>query len=191
VSDQSVQPLSPNNNAVNQGGSPAEPRGGRGSGRFRLLGHPAHPPLTDFPIALLSISVVWDMVGLFSADPVWRTMALWCLIAGMAAVIPTAMTGLVDFVAVPEGRPVNLAIWHMSVMLTASGFFGGSLIVRLEPHALAPHRATLALGLSLFGLVLLMVGGWIGGELVFGHGVGVRAPDEPDRKRMGNITEGK
>jgi hypothetical protein len=60
----------------------------------------------------------------------------------------------------------------MIVMLTAVCCFGIDLLVRggASPPQGAVRGA--AFVLDLLGAILLMVGGWHGGDLVFAHGVG-------------------
>jgi hypothetical protein len=62
----------------------------------------------------------------------------------------------------------------MLLMLTAVTFFGVDLLVRggaAPPHGLA-RLGIVAIDVA--GAVVLMIGGWYGGELVFGHGIGGR-----------------
>jgi uncharacterized membrane protein len=87
----------------------------------RLRGHSAHPPLTDFPIALLAISLVWDIVALSTGSDVWWQLAFWSQVAGLVAVVPTALTGFIEYIVLPEGHPASgtatLILW---LLITAT-----------------------------------------------------------------------
>jgi uncharacterized membrane protein len=140
--------------------------------KLRLAGHPVHPMLVAFPIALFAMTAVWQTVSLF--DPRWWLFAFWNLVAGLALAVPTAITGLIDFASIPRHSPAeNIAIWHLIANSTAILSFGGSLAALGRPAPSTPERLHLALALSAFGLVVLLAGGWLGGHLVYRHGVGV------------------
>lgn len=145
----------------------------------RLRGHSAHPPLTDFPIALLAISLAWDVVALATGNDLWWTFAFWSQVAGLIAVVPTALTGFVEYIALPVEHPGSgTATRHMLVMITATLPYIGSLFVR--GGTAAPHdtRLVIAVALNVLGLALLLLGGWLGGELVSRHGLGTMAERE-------------
>ena len=61
-----------------------------------LFGHPVHPTLTDFPIALWSTSLLGDLMGFWGGHAVYRQFAFWAVAVGLIAAVPTIMTGLID-----------------------------------------------------------------------------------------------
>ncbi|HEX7103422.1 MAG TPA: DUF2231 domain-containing protein [Nitrolancea sp.] len=142
----------------------------------RLRGHSAHPPLTDFPIALLAISLVWDIVALASGNDIWWQFAFWSQVAGLIAVVPTALTGFIEYIVLPDGHPASgTATRHMLVMISATLPYIGSVAVRGGTEAPEGSILVLAVVLNVVGLALLLVGGWLGGELVSRHGLGTTA----------------
>jgi uncharacterized membrane protein len=151
-------------------------------GGLRLAGHPVHPIFTDFPIALLSTAVAWDVVGLVTGAPLWWAMAFWTLVLGVSALLPTAATGFWDFLALSKDSPAApTAVRHMVAVLAAGALFVASLVVR--GGASPPEGGLLALapGLGGAGLVALVVGGRLGGALVFRYGIGRADADTPGR----------
>ena len=90
------------------------------------------------------------------------------------------MTGFADWLTITWGSPVWwTATWHMASMLTATVFF---LIAALVGHSGYSHGAveTGPFILTLVGFVFLTVGGWLGGAVVFVHGMRVLSLiDEP------------
>src|SRR5262245_50922260 len=143
---------------------------GRGA---RLFGHPVHPALTDFPIALWSTSLLADVAGLWRGDVVYRRFAFWAIAVGLIVAVPTIVAGLVDYAAIPPGRPaIKGATWHMWIMLSATTLYSFSLIAHIGRFASSSFSMWMGIGLSAVGLVLLMLGGWLGGEMVFRHGIG-------------------
>lgn len=139
----------------------------------RLFGHPVHPMLTDFPIALWSTSLLGDIAAAWLGQMAYRELAFWALTLGLIIAVPTIVAGLIDFAAIPQGHTATAAAtWHMWSMLSAATAYGGSLIVHLGRFYLSRSAMWMSIGLSALGLVLLTVGGWFGGELVFRHGIG-------------------
>jgi uncharacterized membrane protein len=142
---------------------------------LRVLGHPAHAALAAFPMALLTVSVVADAAALVTGDPFWWRVSFWAIAAGLVAAVPTATAGMIDLMALPDAHPANkVGTTHMSLMVTALGFFLVDVVIRKGGAPPTGTSLYVALGLDAVGAVLLMVGGWYGGELVFGHGVGRR-----------------
>ena len=138
-----------------------------------VFGHPLHAVLSDVPVGLLGTSLVWDAVGVWRGEPVWWAISFWAVALGLAAAAAAAAAGLVDYVAIAQDDPAQAtATRHMLFVLGALAPYAASLAVR--GGAAAPSGTALfgILLLEGLGLLLLSVGGWYGGHLVFHHGVG-------------------
>jgi uncharacterized membrane protein len=100
--------------------------------------------------------------------------AWWlALVLGLIVTAPTALTGLVDWLGISWGTPLwRTATLHLSSMLTATVFF---LIAALVGHGDYVDKAVGggALILTLIGFGFLTLGGWLGGAVVFTHGMRV------------------
>lgn len=144
-------------------------------GRFRVFGHPSHPMMNHVSLGTWLVAAPFDVLGLWLGSPVWWVVSFWSIVAGLAAAGPTILSGMVDYAANVRGsRPERLAIIHMALMLTVVGVFALSLVCRHGPEPVDSASRLLATGCDCLGSLLLAVGGWFGGELVYGHGVGVR-----------------
>ena len=145
-----------------------------------MLGHPAHALLVHLPLGLWVASAVWDALAFAGVGPgggaLFSQVAFWSIAAGMVAAVPTVATGFLDFAALGKGdeRAGDLATYHLIAMLSATAAYGGSLVVRGGPELAAGGRLGWAMALAGAGLALLAVGGWLGAELVYGHGIGSR-----------------
>ena len=149
---------------------------GRG---LRVMNHPVHPPLTAFPIALWTTSLLWDVVALIRDEALWGQMAFWSLVVGLIAFIPTAITGFLDFLAISgDDLADRLATRHMMASFSAAALFTFSLILRRLPAI--QEEPWMPLLSSIVGLVVLVLAGWLGGELVFSHAVAVTPPADSD-----------
>jgi uncharacterized membrane protein len=140
---------------------------------LRWFGHPLHAVLSDFPVALLGTSLLWDALGLWRGAAVWWAISFWDIALGLVIALAAAGAGAVDYAAINEGEQVvKLATTHMMLMLLATGMYVASLLVRGGPLPPAGVNRIIVLSLESLGLILLMAGGWCGGHLVFHHGVG-------------------
>jgi len=102
------------------------------------------------------------------------------LLIGLGFGVLAAVTGLVDWLTITRGTPLwRTATTHLVVMVLANALFG---LAAIFGHAgyVDGEVGTLALVLALCGFAALTVGGWIGGSIVFVHGMRVLGlPKEP------------
>jgi uncharacterized membrane protein len=141
--------------------------------RAQIAGHPLHPALVHFPVGLWLAAVLWDLVGWWkSPGPLWWQMSYWCLALGLVAALPTIATGVLEFLAIEPGdAAIDTATMHMMAMLSAAAIFGASWVLRAKAGA-ATAPTGWALALAFVGAAVLAVGGWLGGTLVYRHGIG-------------------
>src|ERR671933_412030 len=139
--------------------------------KAKLVGHAIHPMLIVFPLGLLGMAVVFDILQLATANVQWSQLSYWMIPAGIVTGLLAAPFGLIDWLALPSGsRAWSVGLYHgvgnvvVLVLFAASWWMRGNM-------AQAP--GTLALALSFAGVVLALVTGWLGGELVDRLGVGV------------------
>lgn len=132
--------------------------------------HPLHPALVHFPVACWSLAVAADFASLHFGAAAWAWSG-GLLAVGCAMAVVAMLAGLLELARVPEGVAMRDAYLHMSAMLVALLLFATSLLLRLDHlKPLAPNIASLLLDTG--GFLALAVGGWLGGKLVYGHGVG-------------------
>lgn len=107
------------------------------------------------------------------------------LIAGLIVTGPTALAGLADWLAISRGTPLwRTATLHLTSMVTATVFF---LLAAIVGHGDYVDRTVggAGLALTLIGFAFLTLGGWLGGAIVFTHGMRVlKLVDEPTRRAV-------
>lgn len=132
--------------------------------------HPLHPALVHFPIACWSLATLTDFGSLWLGESAWRWSA-GLLAVGCAVALFAMAAGLLEMARVPDGPALRDVYWHMGFMLAAFALYTARLFLRLDHlQPLAPD--VLALVLVFAGFVTLAIGGWLGGRLVYGHGIG-------------------
>ena len=145
--------------------------------------HPLHPMLVGVPIGLWLFSLVCDVIVYASnveeIEILWFTLGYYTLGAGLAGALAAAVPGLVDYLSLRERRHRELATIHLALNLVVISLYAVNLWVRSQD----PPEFEVAFALSVVGLTLLAVSGWIGGELVHVHGVGVAGHVDAPRDR--------
>ena len=158
--------------------------------RARIGGHPIHPMLIPFPIGLLVFSFVSDLIFLWKGNPVWRDyVAFYTMLGGIIGAVAAAVPGLIDWATLTEPATVKVANWHARVNIITLVIFIASFYLRTTNGAAwIPSMPILPFVLSLIGVIGLSIAGWLGGQLVFRHGVAIdvktpAAPEKPEAHR--------
>ncbi len=140
-----------------------------------LGGHPVHPMLIPFPIALWVFSLVADVIYLWRGNPVWRDwIAFYTLLGGIIGGALAAVPGFIDWLSLKDREVVKIANWHARLNVIALLIFVASFYLRTTSGAgLVGGSHTVPFALSVVGVILITISGWLGGELVFRHGVAV------------------
>jgi len=139
-----------------------------------LPGHPLHPPLTDATIGIYTFATAAAVLSRLGVSEHNLATAWWlALIGGLIVTVPTALTGFVDWLTISRGTPLwRTATLHLSAMVSATVVFA---IAAGAGHADyvdgTVGGGSLVLMLIAFGLLTL--GGWLGGAVVFVHGMRV------------------
>jgi uncharacterized membrane protein len=144
--------------------------------------HPIHPMLVTIPIGLWSFSFVSDVIFVAGwGRPIWNDVAFYTLIGGIVGALLAAAPGFVDWLALTTPTVKRIATIHMVINLGIVALFGVNAWLRIA----SPAGVTLPIVLSMVGLILLGISGWLGGEMVYVHGVGVEREDAfpPQRTR--------
>jgi len=139
-----------------------------------LPGHPIHPPLTDATIGIYTFATVAGLVEVLGITDQNGAIGWWlALIAGLIASAPTALTGLADWLTITWRSELWwTATYHLLSMLTATVFFA---LAAIFGHGSYTHAnvSTGAYVLTVIGFGFLTLGGWLGGAIVYVHGMRV------------------
>jgi uncharacterized membrane protein len=139
-----------------------------------LPGHPIHPPLTDVTIGAYTAAAVMGFASIIGVAEQGAAHGWWlALVVGLIFTVPTATTGFADWLTIESGTPLKrTATSHMIANVVAAVVF---LLAVLFGHD-GYTRASVETGpyvLTLLGYGVLLVGGWLGGAIVYVHGMRV------------------
>jgi uncharacterized membrane protein len=139
--------------------------------RAKLLGHPIHQMLIVFPVGLLAMAVVFDLLVLLAGYTHLSQAAYWMIAAGVITGLLAAPFGTIDWLAIPAGtRAKRIGAVHGLGNVVVVLLFAGSWLLRTDSLGLP---GTTALTLSFAGGALALFTAWLGGELVDRLAVGV------------------
>jgi uncharacterized membrane protein len=139
--------------------------------KARLFGHPIHQMLIVFPLGLLGTSLLFDILYLVTGGDHWAQVSYYLVAAGILSGLIAAPFGLIDWLAIPGGtRAKRIGLLHGGGNVVVLLLFVLSWLLRRDAPT-APGG--LEVGLSAAGVVLSLVTGWLGGELVDRLGIGV------------------
>src|SRR5437764_15292750 len=90
-----------------------------------LPGHPLHPPLTDATIGMFVLAAALAVIGKAGGIELAAAKGMWlALIGGLIVSVPTALTGLVDWLSIEWGSARwKTATLHLTAMVSAVTLF--------------------------------------------------------------------
>lgn len=139
-------------------------------------GTPLHPVLTDVTIG------AFVSAGLLDLLPGNRTASTLLVLAGVASAVPTAVTGLADWLDL-EPDQARVGLVHATLNTVALVAYAASLAQRVRGRQ---FRGRL---LGFAGLAIAGASGHLGGHLSFRQAAGVSRADEVARSFPGGWQE--
>jgi uncharacterized membrane protein len=141
----------------------------------KIAGHPLHPMLVPFPIAFFVATLAADFMYLHGGDPFWFRGSIWLLGAGVVMALIAALAGITDLLGDARIRALTIVWVH---------FLGNLVVVLVEAlnwyrrHVMGVAAVQpIGLCLSIAAVLILLVTGWLGWEMVYRQRVAI-ADDE-------------
>jgi len=135
------------------------------------LGHPIHPMLIVFPLGLLPVASIFDIVYLYTHNGHWPDISFWLIAAGVIGGLLAAVFGLIDWIGIPSGtRAKSIGLVHGLTNVVLVVLFLVSWVMR-RPDPAAPELLAIILGFV--AVALSFLSGWLGGELVYRMNIAV------------------
>lgn len=137
----------------------------------QIAGHPLHPMLVPIPITCFVGALITDIAYWRTANMQWANMSAWFLTVGLIVALLAVIAGLIDFLGDRNIRDLR-AVWiHAGGNAVALVL----AIFNVFIHSRDAYTSVVPTGLILSALtvLILLVTGWMGWELVYRHRVGV------------------
>ena len=142
----------------------------------RIAGNLLYPLLASVPSTCFTGAFITDIAYWQTANMQWANFSAWLLLAGLLVAVFAILVGLIDFIMDPRIRALDIAWWYaagnaLAVLLA---------IVNSFVHSRDAYTSVVPEGLVLSALtvIILMITGWMGWELVFRYRAGF-AGDRP------------
>jgi len=152
--------------------------------KAKIGGHPIHPMIVGFPIVFYTLTFVgFAMYRFWSQDLFWYQLGYFSAFGGVITAVLAAIPGAIDWAfGIPKTSAAKTrGAWHALLNVGALLLFA-SVAYRVRGTWNLPiEEFTGVLSLSLAGLVLTMVAGFHGWELIATHKVGVSMTPEQIR----------
>jgi uncharacterized membrane protein len=138
---------------------------------------PLHPIFVHFSIALTAISVLFDALSFLTNSGSLAEAAWWTIATSVIVTIFTLITGFISRLRVPMEEGTEARKFLQIHMALGPIFFGGLLAVSVWRAAI--WQSANAVPFSYFFgsaplLILMLVQGYFGGELVYRYGAEVQ-----------------
>jgi uncharacterized membrane protein len=139
--------------------------------KFAIAGHPIHPALVAVPIGLFVWALVADVIYVFSDEnTMWYDIAFWSGIAAIVTALVAALPGFGDYFTMARDSDArDIATAHMVLNLTTVGLYAIAAVLMLDHNATDGTALGAVIALHAAGTGLLLLSGWLGGEMVFRH----------------------
>jgi uncharacterized membrane protein/nitrite reductase/ring-hydroxylating ferredoxin subunit len=139
--------------------------------RASIKGHPVHPILVAFPIALFIGSFISDCILFGTGRLFFGQMAKYLEAGGIIFASIAAVPGIIDyyFTVPPESSAIKRATKHGLLNITMLFVFTMVLLLRQKNEITIP----VILLLEGAGVLMLIIAGWLGGTLVHRNQIGI------------------
>jgi uncharacterized membrane protein len=146
--------------------------------KAKAFGHPIHQMLIVFPLGLLAMAVIFDIIRLATHNATWSVVAYYMIGAGVIMGLIAAIFGLVDYGGIPNNtRAKAIGTTHGIGNVVVVILFAVSWWLR---HVFPEVPSVAAYVCSFVGAILALFTGWLGGELVDRLGIGVDPGANPN-----------
>jgi uncharacterized membrane protein len=145
---------------------------------MRLWGHPIHPMLVHFPIAFWTVAAAAYVAGAAGMGEAAFAIAKFSNVAGLITAIFAMTAGLLELRTIDSrSEAMQVATWHMMVMATVWVCFLLALVLPISAGTAMDQSTAQLVGVfsAGTGFLLMSVGGWLGGRLVYEFGIGVKS----------------
>jgi uncharacterized membrane protein len=141
----------------------------------KWLGHPLHPALVHLPTALWPAALLFDLLSRTDlGGPIPVQISYYAIFIGLVVALVAALAGLADWADIKPEKPAKkIGLTHMLLNLVVVALFALNLWLRAQLPTSTDAVPLHLIGLTLLANLILLVSGYLGGRMVFNHGISV------------------
>ncbi|MBN1967884.1 MAG: DUF2231 domain-containing protein [Candidatus Delongbacteria bacterium] len=142
-----------------------------------------HPITVHFPIALLTVSVLFEVLSAFTNVSSFKITAKWTFLTGYVSLLLVLGTGLLAVngpYANFNEKSAELLTYHKAAAFISISLFGVLLLWRFFNRLEVPEKKSslmIYLLVSILSVSVMSFGGHTGGLMVYKHAVGIHPQD--------------
>jgi nitrite reductase/ring-hydroxylating ferredoxin subunit/uncharacterized membrane protein len=125
----------------------------------KWIGHSLHAAITDVPIGAFTVALLLDFLDMRGAADI-------AIGLGILSMLAAALAGAADYVDTDDDARVAATV-HSTLMVTALVLYIVSFVLRVADPA---ADRTLTIAISVVAYLIVALGAWVGGEVVYGMG---------------------
>ncbi|MEC4880808.1 MAG: DUF2231 domain-containing protein [Scytonema sp. PMC 1070.18] len=132
-----------------------------------------HPMFVHFPLALLAVGLLFDILGYFFKKESLTHAGWWCFLLGVISAVVTVFTGLqAEETVTVSGEAHEILEQHEHFQISSTVVFVLLLIWRSLTRERTPRLPIIYFTIAVLTLAAISFGAHYGGELVYEYGVG-------------------
>lgn len=153
---------------------------------MKLFGHPLHPLLIHFPTALLPMDLVLSILFYTTGKTTYYEAGFYCLVGGVGIGMLAILSGLIEliFVVKTNKKATGLALYHGLINTVVLLVFAVLTYKTWKVFPVPYSTGTGIIIVKAFLILLLFVGNYLGGRLIYNYYVGLQNL-KPDGKIPG------
>ena len=143
----------------------------------KWLGHPLHPAIVHIPTGAWTGALIFDICSTANIGGQGMVLgAFTCIVIGIVAALGAAPTGLADFWDIKPDKPARkIGLWHLAINVVTLCVFVANAVIRWN-HVRSGGEtrvSTVELTVTIVGVALLSISGYLGGLMVYDQGIGI------------------
>lgn len=147
--------------------------------KFSIAGHPLHAMLVVIPIGLFLWAFVAQVVFIAQDEQLWYDISFWSAIAAVVTALLAAAPGFGDYMTLARKSDANaIATAHMVLNIAVIALYFVAIMLMLDNGATDGSEQGAVVALMAAGSAALLASGWLGGEMVYRHHIGVNSDTE-------------
>ncbi len=151
--------------------------------QITLFGHPIHPMLIAYPIALYTATLVAFIIAAARGDTFWFRVAVVANIGGVIMAAAAALPGFIDWaMGIPSGTAAkDHGLRHMLLNVIALVIFIINAAVHARQWSAAHPDTGWGIVLSVAGVLCTIGAGFFGWTMIQTDHVGIQLTPEQER----------
>jgi uncharacterized membrane protein len=156
----------------------------------KWLGHPLHPIMSHVPVAVWPAALLFDVFNRVGwGGNLLVQLSFFCIAFGLAAGLFAIPTGIADWWDIKREKPAwKLGVYHMVLNIVATVVFAANLAIRVPTFSEAAMVATVPMALSAAGTLLILVSAYLGGLMIYDHGISVARTSKEKWRKMAEAS---